>query len=87
MVGKLVSSSELRLLRLVKKKKRLTTKDAPWWVLDAMLRKCALNKVVPRDGSYAGWPYFILAPRGRRALERANDAKFKEAQTHVPTRR
>lgn len=86
MVSKLVSSEELRLLRLIKKKKRLTTKDAPWWTLDAMMRKSVLNKIVPRDGSYAGWPYFILAPRGRRVLERVRANEVREGRSNDATK-
>jgi hypothetical protein len=63
-------SEEVELLKMVKRKKRLTTKDAPWWSLIHMMRKGALSKVVAKQGKYAGWPHFVITPRGRRFLER-----------------
>lgn len=76
-----LSTDEFRLLRLVKRKKRLTSKDAGWWVLDGMMRKGALNKVVPRDGRYSGWPYFIISPRGARHLAKI-EAKERAARNN-----
>ena len=55
-------SEEVELLRMVKRKKRLTTRDAPWWTLIGMMRKGALDKVVAKQGKYTGWPHFVNTP-------------------------
>lgn len=61
---------EVELLKMAKRKKRLTSRDAPWWTLIGMMRKGALNKVIAKQGKYTGWPHFVITPRGRRFLER-----------------
>ena len=63
-------SEEIELLKMIRRKKRLTSRDAPWWTLIGMMHKGALSKVVAKQGKYAGWPHFVITPRGRRYLDR-----------------
>jgi len=63
-------SEEVELMKMVRRKKRLTTKDAPWWTLIGMMHKGALSKVIAKQGKYTGWPHFVITPRGRRFLDR-----------------
>jgi len=65
-----LNSEQIKIMKVANKRKKVTCNQFNWWVLDDMVKKGALDKVLPRDGRHPGWPYFQLSPRGRRHLNR-----------------
>ena len=63
------SKAEVKMLRLARKKKVLTIRDATFWECEELMHKGALNKFFPKSGRGAGWPHYKLTHRGMRLLE------------------
>ena len=61
----------MEILRLARKKKRLTIRDFKYWELEDMVHKDLLNKTYPRRGSGVGWPVYKISRRGQKALTKA----------------
>lgn len=68
-----LSNQQMEILRVAKKKRRVSSRDFAWWALVDMMRQGALHRVDPKEGS--GWPHFILSPRGRSLLKKINAQK------------
>jgi len=64
-----LNGDQFELLKLCKKKKRLTCQDAPWFDLLDMVKAQALDRCVATEGKNAGWSHFKLSRRGKRYLE------------------
>ncbi len=65
----MLSQAETKILRLVRKKKRITCRDSSYWECEVLVKKTALNKYYTTKGRSAGWPHYKLTERGRKALE------------------
>jgi hypothetical protein len=63
------SSEEIKILRLGRKKKVLSIRDANFWACEELMHKGALNKFFPKKGRGAGWPHYILTRRAHKLLE------------------
>jgi hypothetical protein len=68
-----LSNHQMDILRVAKKKRRVSSRDFNWWTLVDMMHQGALHRVDPREGS--GWPHFILSPKGRSLLKKIHDQK------------
>jgi len=66
----------MEILRLARKKKRLTIRDFRYWALEEMVHKDLLNKTYPRKGSGMGWPVYKISRRGQKALAKAQKKAF-----------
>ena len=64
---------DLQMLRLAKKKRRISCRDFYWWDLLDLMRKGGISRVDSDKG--AGWPHFVLAPRGKRYLKKINQQR------------
>jgi len=72
-IGKLIfSEQDIKMLRAIKKRRRLTCRDFDWWSLIGLMKMGAIHKVVSEKG--AGWPHFVISPRGKAILRRLNKA-------------
>lgn len=69
----LLSLEEIKILKQAKKRRRLTCRDVSWWLLADMMHKGALEKVIPKKGKNAGWPYFIPSLRGHKFLKKIQE--------------
>lgn len=58
----------MEILKLAKKKKRLTIRDFRYWELEALVHQDLLNKTYPKKGSGVGWPVYKISRRGQRVL-------------------
>ena len=63
------SPEEIKILRLGRKKKVLSIRDANFWELEELMHKGALNKFFPKKGRGAGWPHYTLTRKARKLLE------------------
>ena len=62
------SPREIKILRLARRRKVLTIRDASFWECEELLHKGALNKFVATKGKGAGWPHYRLSYRGKKLL-------------------
>ncbi len=60
---------EIKLLRLARKKKVLTIRDASFWECEELMHKGALNKFFATQGKGAGWPHYRLTYQARKLLK------------------
>jgi len=58
----------MKILRAAKRKKGLTVRDFGFFDLEEMVHAGLLDKSYPKKGRGAGWPYYRLSRRGRKAL-------------------
>lgn len=65
-----LSREQMKILKVAKKRKKVTCNQFNWWDLADMVKQGALDKVVPRGGRYGGWPYFKISHKGKRYLEK-----------------
>ena len=65
----LLDCEEARVLRLCKKKRRLTCRDADWDLLTDLVHKGVLDRVLSDDGKNAGWSYYKVSRGGKRYLD------------------
>lgn len=72
------NGDEVEMLRLAKKRRRISCRDYDWWDLLALMRKGGISRVDSDRG--AGWPHFVLAPRGKRYLKRLNLRRQQQNQ-------
>ena len=63
-----VVPDELKVLKVVRRKKKITCRDMPYWDCENLVKKSLLNKYFPKKGRSPGWPHYILSARGRRVL-------------------
>lgn len=63
------TKEELKILRLVRKKKTITCRDVSYWLLESLMHKGALNKYFPKHTRSAGWPLYKLTRRAVKLLE------------------
>jgi hypothetical protein len=64
---------DMQILRLAKKKRRISCRDFDWWDLLALMRRGGISRVDSTKG--AGWSHFVLAPRGKRYLKKVNQQR------------
>lgn len=76
----LLLSEEVKILKQARKRRRLTCRDFNWWNLADMVHKGALEKVIPKKGKNAGWPYFIVSRRGRKFLKTLQEPQRSSKQ-------
>ncbi len=60
---------EMKILRLVRKKKSISCREINFWKLEDLVHKNALNKYFPKHGKNAGWPRYKLSRRGIKLLK------------------
>jgi len=65
-----LTSEQIKILKVAKKRKKVNCNQFNWWVLDDMVKQQALDKVLPTEGRHLGWPYFKLSHRGRKYLDK-----------------
>ncbi len=56
------------VLRMAKKRRGLTVRDINFWILEDLVKRDLMNKTFPRRGRGAGWPFYKISRRGRRAI-------------------
>jgi hypothetical protein len=64
--------NRLDVLKLAKKKKRLTIRDVQYWDLEELVHEGLLDKIYSksRTGRGDGWPSYKLSRRGLKSLEK-----------------
>lgn len=77
--SKMVTSEEMKILKVAKKKRKVTCREYNWFTLMDMVHKRVLDKVIPDHGRYAGWPYFKISHYGKKVLKRAQ--KYERARS------
>ena len=70
-----LSPEQVKILRVAKKRKKVTCNQFKWWTLDDMVKQRALDKVIPNSGRHSGWPYFKISLRGKRYLSKIRKAE------------
>jgi hypothetical protein len=65
----------MRILEAAKRKRGLTVRDFWFFDLEEMVHAGLLDKSYPKKGRGAGWPYYRLSRRGRKALQKEQKAK------------
>lgn len=72
--------NRLDILKLAKKKKRITIRDVKYWDLEALVHTGMLDKVYSksRTGRGDGWPSYKLSRKGFKslAIDLATPIKF-----------
>ena len=65
--------SQLDILKLARKKKRITIRDFKYWDLETMVHTGLLDKIYSKSktGRGDGWPSYKLSRRGLRSLTRS----------------
>ena len=65
-----VVAAELKVLKIIRRKKKVTCRDLPYWDCEELVKKSLLNKYFPKKGRSPGWPHYILSARGRKVLKK-----------------
>lgn len=61
---------ERRVLKLCRKRRKLTCRDVDWWTLTGLVKKSLLDRIVPSGPNTIGWSYFKLSHRGKSYVKR-----------------
>ena len=62
------SSAEIKILRLARKKKVLSLRDANFWDCEELMHKGALDRFFATKGKGTGWPHYRLTLRAKKLL-------------------
>ena len=64
-----LDNEQQRVLKMCRKKRRLTCRDADWDILASLVHKSVLDRVLTDEGKNAGWSYYKVSRRGKKYLD------------------
>lgn len=66
----------LKILRLAKKRKRVTIREADYWVCENLVKQQLLNKNFPPQQRSHGWPEYKISKKGKMLLDNFKPVSF-----------